>query len=289
VRSYLGVKLSIASPTCRVPAFPPVDDPELEVWKDHQGEVCAFILTLNGRHWIKFPGLAVYCFGGGNDPAEVIPEPGVGWELVLDIFQRLVLPVVLQVRGMEVLHASAVLTSHGVVAVCGVSGAGKSTIASALSRRGYSVWADDAVAFELCGPKVTAIPLPFSLRLLPDALALLGREPGEEANSVSSIPGSQEEISPAPLAAIVEVGRRPARGAKVAKGERLLPAPAFPALLAHAYFFTLKDEARKRRMIENYLELAARVPCFRIRYAPGLENLPLILDYIEAAVDGLKL
>ena len=170
---------------------------------------------------------------------------------------------------------------------CAGCRAGKSTIASGLSRRGYALWADDAVAFKGCGPQVTAIPLPFSLRLLPDALALLGREPGGEANSASLKPGSQEEISSAPLAALVEVGRRPARGAKVVKGERLLPAPAFPALLAHAYFFTLKDEARKRRMIENYLELAARVPCFRIRYAPGLENLPLILDYIEAAVVGL--
>ena len=45
--------------------------------------------------------------------------------------------------------------------------------------------------------------------------------------------------------------------------------------------FALHDGERKRRMINNYLELVARVPIFDIAFQPGLDKLPAILDAIE--------
>jgi len=78
-----------------------------------------------------------------------ISDAEVSPGLVEDAYFRNVLPLVMQLRGHEVLHASAVSTPGGLVVLCGVSGAGKSTFASALSARGHRVWADDAVVLKI--------------------------------------------------------------------------------------------------------------------------------------------
>ena len=51
---------------------------------------------------------------------------------------------------------------------------GKSTIAYGLHRRGYRLWADDAVALEVSESAITALPLPFDVRLRPATAALFG-------------------------------------------------------------------------------------------------------------------
>ena len=67
----------------------------------------------------------------------------------------------MQVQGHEVMHASAVRMSHGLVVLCGSSHMGKSTLAYGFSRRGHPQWADDLVVFEPAGNAATAIALPF--------------------------------------------------------------------------------------------------------------------------------
>jgi hypothetical protein len=69
--------------------------------------------------------------------------------------------------------------------------------------------------------------------------------------------------------------------------ERLDPASACRAALAHAYCFSVEDPARKRRTVERYLALVARVPAWEIRFRPGLERLPALLDAIEGVTGGV--
>jgi len=38
---------------------------------------------------------------------------------------------------------------------------------------------------------------------------------------------------------------------------------------------------RNKSMMRHYLELVARVPVFEIRFQPGLETLPAVLDDID--------
>ena len=56
------------------------------------------------------------------------------------------------------------------------------------------------------------------------------------------------------------------------------------AALAHAYCFSVKDPARKRRTIERYLAMVARVPAYGIRFRHGFEHLAVVLDAIEDLV-----
>ena len=73
----------------------------------------------------------------------------------------------------------------------------------------------------------------------------------------------------------------------------LMPqARAFSELLAHAHCFDAEDPAQTRRLVDDYLELVARVPVFALEYQPDLQQLPqLTRAVVEAAtnldVDGV--
>jgi hypothetical protein len=169
-----------------------------------------------------------------------------------------------------------------VVALCADSGTGKSTIAFGLSSRGYRLWADDLVAFETSDRGCLAISLPFKMRLRSSAAVLFGL-------GVNRLPAaaSDDGVTPgaetAPLAAVCVLRREDTSTTPVAV--RPVPsAEALGAVLSHAWFFALQDGERKRRLIEHYLELVARIPVFDISFRSGLENLPTILDAIEQLV-----
>src|SRR5438105_5056392 len=112
-------------------------------WFDLQGNVCAYGYRQDERYCMHLPGLARYYFTFEAKEVFAIAEQTAQTDLVLDAYHRSILPLALQVFGMEVLHASAILTPSGVIAFGAISGTGKSTLAIGLSRRGYSLWADD--------------------------------------------------------------------------------------------------------------------------------------------------
>lgn len=90
-------------------------------------------------------------------------------ELIYDTYYRIALPLILQARGKEVIHASAIISGDQITVFCANSGTGKSTLAYALYLRGYELGADDAVAIEIIRSKAIAVPLPFRIRLLADS------------------------------------------------------------------------------------------------------------------------
>ena len=65
---------------------------------------------------------------------------------------------------------------------------------------------------------------------------------------------------------------------------RMRPARAFATILEHARCFNLEDAERKQRMVAQYLDLVERVPVYELRFRPGFEHLPLVVDRIEDAV-----
>src|ERR1043166_5284275 len=119
-----------------------------EPWRDHDGVVFAYLQVDGNEHWIHFPGLASFSFSSRGEPdvAAAVASPESD-ELVVQAFHRRVLPVVVQVRGREVLHASAIRATAGVVTFCGFTESGKSTLAFGLSRWGGWPWFGDTGGF----------------------------------------------------------------------------------------------------------------------------------------------
>jgi hypothetical protein len=258
----------------------------VKAWRDHDGTVCAYGHTVGGVHWMHLPEVGSFCFGEGVEGVMAIAQPPVREDLILDAYRRTVLPMALQALGQEVLHASAVLTPHGVVALCAVSGTGKSTTAFALSQRGLPLWADDAVVFETSGPEgVRAIPIPFGIRLRPDATSFFEQNPTAAYINSSLDDADQVEAQPTLLSALLVLTRTEGEsdGALV-RIRQLSSAQAFLEVLAHAYCFSLHDVEQKRNMMRHYLDLVDRVSIFEVRFKPGFKTLPIILANIAQLI-----
>jgi hypothetical protein len=223
------------------------------------------------------PGVGSFGFGLSGE-VRAVPDPGAERACVEDTFRRTITPMALQASGREALHASAVLMPEGVVALCAVSETGKSTLAFALGQRGFPLWADDAVVLEMAGSGAVAQPLDFCIKLRPASSAYFG--PGDAPAAASP--------RPEPLAAIIVLARSDAPESAAVDVQRLPAHRAFTAVLTHAYCFTLDDAAARRRMLEHYMALTAAVPVLEVRFRPGLEHVPAILDAIRAAVHSSR-
>jgi len=239
--------------------------------------VAAYGATAGSLHRMRMPGLATFAWRDGSD--EVMAESAdAAHDAVVDAFQRCVLPMALHTRGLQVLHASAVRGTHGVLALCGPSGTGKSTLAYGLARRpGHILWADDAVAFDATEDPVRAVPLPFSMHL---------RQASADYFGTARAGPSTIAADPAPLEAVFVLERAAAGEEPSVRATRLAAAGAFTAVLEHAYCFDLEGRPRRRETAEQYLDLTARVPVYRLSFRPGLEGLPAILDTIERIAAG---
>lgn len=275
------MKLSIKHAEAMVPPPVPALDPPVEIWRDHAGAIYAYGEILGEECWMHVPGLASFRFSRDDDEVAAAIADGAAQELVLDAYRRRVLPMALQVRGREILHASAISSPAGVTALCGASQTGKSTIAFGLNRRGYPLWGDDALAFEISNGAALAVSLPFEIRLRPAAAEFFG--PAAMPASVMAATAEHPPgIESAPLASVCVLRRDESSVPVVVR--RLPFAEAFSTILGQACWFTMNDSGGKRRVIDHYLDLAARTPVFQVSFKPGLENLPAVLDAIERVV-----
>jgi hypothetical protein len=241
--------------------------------------------------WVDVPGIATFHLEADRSTLRAIVDDSVGPEAVLDAYYGTVLPLVVQeTHGLEVMHGSAILTpsSPRVVAFCGSSEAGKSTIAFGLAARGYSQWADDAVAFRVNpGRSVEALGLPFTPKLRKSSASYFrASAAGPQAPTRLTVV-NDFTLRPALLSGIflLEPGLESLsdRGVEL---ERLTPGPALHAVLSHAYKdrFERRSDQRRRQTIDAYLELVGSVPVVSVRFRRDLDRLPEVLDEIERRV-----
>lgn len=127
----------------------------------------AFLLTLPN-------GLAFHYRRGAGTAYRRTPE--VTDDEVALFFEGSVFGAIAWLNGFVPLHASAVWHDGEIYAFTGVSGEGKSTLASALALRGMPLCSDDVLVLDLDDPaRVFALPGPARMKLWGDALALTGR------------------------------------------------------------------------------------------------------------------
>ena len=117
-------------------------------------------------------------------------------------------------RGFAMWHGSAVERGGGAVLVCGDTGAGKSTMAAALCRRGASLVADDLSRIEPGQTGAVLHPSSSRIKLWREAIAhfgwqdrILQRDYVREDKFHCSVPADHAGGSPVPLKAVVLLER----------------------------------------------------------------------------------
>jgi len=258
--------------------------PRVHVWRTEAGSAIAYGWQQNAWYFMHWPGLCTYRFASDDPHITAFPEAGASRALVYDVYRRSVLPMALQALGSEALHASAIQADGRVIAFAAVSHTGKSTVAYGLSRRGYEQWADDGVVLEVGGGRALAVPLPFDVRLRPESSGMFGLD-GSRFHQFSSMDAKGgSERNPTTLGAICVLSRSTESSGSPVTIERLEPAQAFSPVLSHAHEFDPSNLDRRRRMLQTYLELLDVVPVYDVRFRPGVEHFPRVLDALVADV-----
>jgi hypothetical protein len=248
---------------------------EVNVWRDDRGVVCARAYVSQTACSIEWLGLARFAFRPGHSDVQAWPAPGASIAQVEDIFFRRLQPIVLQAGSWQALHASAVRTPDGVIALCGRSTSGKSTLAYALSRTGWTQVADDVLLLATDEHRVWARALPFVPRLRPDAREKLG-----QTHDDAPPEAPMEDDLPLRLILLLT------QDAALSKPMTLEPTPrarAFSALLPHAHCFDPTDQSQTGRLVSDYLAIVEQVPVIDVRYRGGLAQLP---DLVAAIIDA---
>jgi len=250
---------------------PPAEIP-VASWQPNDGVGAAPVLgwRCGGLAFLQFPGFARYVFESGSSTVSGYPFAGASSALLQDVYQRAVLPILLQDSGTEVLHASAIDTQAGVVAFAARSGTGKSTLAYEFGERGYGVWADDALAWDVRDGEVITFRLPFSLRLS-GGRRIRASTHCTRADSVRR------------LAAVVVMRRSDGL-------ERLVhltrPKDLLPAILPHAYSFSTQERGAGGLLTGHYLDLVTYIPVYELLFNPGLDHIGDVMDIVAS---GLRL
>ncbi len=227
-------------------------------------------------------GVARYWVSGGNEIV-IDSSPTAEPSMVRLFLLGTVFGLLCHQRGLVPLHASSVVVAGRAVAFAGRSGVGKSTLAAALGRQGYSVVSDDVCVIEWRSPGLPHV-LPFApkLKLVRDSLSalglsfecaeIIGSEP-EKLNVLGTV-GQQRE--PIPLAAIFHLNIESEE--TIGKG-RQLEQGASALTLLNRNIYRVKPAhqmGRQRALFEATARIAAQVPNHSLTRSSdfsGLEDL----------------
>jgi hypothetical protein len=295
----LRLSVRIGAPPADGPAMPSEDVPEVNIWRDKEGRIAAFLFCFTDGLGICFPKFASYIFPeakANQERIQIVIEPAamVTRAQVIDHLMRNIVPLLLQSRGIQVFHASAIRLKDGVLGLCGRSFSGKSTLAYALGKRGYEVWADDSLLISTAHRDVRTLKTPpVKLRLRPDSRKYFGEVDGVCLPTIGD--AIEFELSlkhEAPLKALCLIHRTSClihrtsekKQGPVWRCKRLKGHPAFTRILNLANYYNLAEFTEHRRISETCLSVASKVPIYDCYYRDGFDFIEDVVDQIEGSL-----
>jgi hypothetical protein len=207
-------------------------------------------------------------------------DDGLDWQRAL---LDKVIPTVSVLRGYEALHASALETPHGAVALLAPSGTGKTTLALELLARGCTLIGDDILVLSEAEEGVLANPATPHMNLEPEAAERVAWEglvePLARLGDEEWVIARRCATEAQKLSAVFLLARRP-------RGSRRLRALAPSPLRLAPYMLGVRaDAGRRRDRFGLYGTLASQAALFELSFTS--EDSPEALaETILHAVEG---
>jgi hypothetical protein len=241
-------------------ASPYADDagnPALRIWKSPDGLYLRLEYFDGTQFWLERAGKEIWA---------TWPEAST----LEDACSYLVGPVLgllLRLRGITCLHASAVTLDDYAVVFVGAEGAGKSTTATAFALEGHGVLSDDVVALAENGSAFFVPPAYPHLCLWPESVTMLFGAPdvlprfSKNWEKQRLFLGEQQtrfEDRPVPLGAIYFLGERRSEAAPAV--EVIRSQTALLALVADTFANKILDRDMRAREFDVLGRLVTSVP-----------------------------
>jgi hypothetical protein len=205
-------------------------------------------------------------------------------EVFFTYFLGQVLSYCLLARGIEPLHATAIIVNDNAVAFLGDSGLGKSTLAATFLERGYTLLTDDVLALEFGGKSVWARPGIARVKLNPDtADAVFGGRRSIPMNSFTSkmifpLNDAQHGNRLVPLQALYVLPHKPSKSRILIR--RLSGRSSFLPIVQNTFNDTVLHPDRLKQQFAVAARLASLIPIKRLSYPKRLDMLSAVADAI---------
>ena len=267
-----------SSPWFESPYRTPTGTPELVATRLAEGRWLGFTYA-DGTRFLVDDGLTEIRVSG----APTLTAAGVAEYLLGPI-----LGIVLRLRGVVCLHASAVAIGGRAVAFVGAAGAGKSTMAATFARAGVPALSDDTIALTRRGSSWLVAPAYPRVRLWPESVSALGLDDGVALAPENGDVGTRHQFDlgsagvfahdAVPLAAIYLIEFE--EGLAQPRMDAVSATDALPVLSANTFAYRVLDRERRAQEFGTLADVLATVPVRRLSRARDLSQL----DEVRAAI-----
>ncbi|HYL69093.1 MAG TPA: hypothetical protein VEX69_08000 [Candidatus Limnocylindria bacterium] len=262
-------------------------EPALRIWQVADG-ICLYLAYCDGTEfWLDRKGTSVWArwpdTSSLEDAATFLLGPVLG--------------LLLRLRGVTCLHASAVAFDDHAVAFVGDEGAGKSTTAAAFARHGYPIISDDVVAIVERDGAFYVLPAYPYLSLWPDSVKILYGPnktlPTFSANWDKRVLSLAEdrlrfEERSLPLGAIFILGERTSESAAPFL-ETPTAQESLVALVANSYATGMLDKEMRAAEFSLLGRILASVPVRRVRPHEESTQTDRMCEVIRECYDNVKI
>jgi hypothetical protein len=259
-------------------------EPALRIWKIAGGTHLHLAYSDGMEFWLDREGDNVW----GEWPGESSLEDASTYVL------GPVLGLLLRLRGVTCLHASAVAIGGSAVVFVGSAGAGKSTTAAALARRGFAALSDDIVALSEIDGIFRVMPAYPYLSLWPESVDMLYGSPEalprfignwDKRYLADGTGGVTFAESAMPLGVVYLLGERegnPAPRVAAVPGQETLI-----SLVANTYATNTLDSRMRAMEFEVLGRLVATVPIRKIHAHEDPARMDDLCRLITSQFDAL--
>jgi hypothetical protein len=202
-----------------------------------------------------------------------------------------ILALVLRLRGVVCLHASAVVVDDKAIAFVGAPGAGKSTTAAAFAHAGYRILADDVVALSQAGDKFIVWPAYPRVRLWSESLSgLFGRPvilpllaPDFPKHYLDLMRDGRFQGKPVVLDAIYRLAARVGNSNDISI-QSMSPREALITGIENTFGSLVLERDQRAAEFRFLGDLAAHVPVLRLIATDDLAKLDSLVDALTRDV-----
>ena len=252
------------------------------------------IARIGDRFLARFTDRADFLVSADGDTIRCIHGPAGSPETIRHLLLDHILPLVLNLRGKEVLHASGAVVHGRAALFAGPSGSGKSTLAAALVRTGCPLLSDDSTVLQESAGRFEAVPAYAGFRLWEDAAGwMVGKDKSLPfvADYSPKRRWTPEEGQLLLSEAAVPVGKiwfvNHDDYGEAPRSDPMTPAETLAELLSRSFRMDVTDPAMLKRQFRFLAEVAEMVPAARLTLAGLPEGPEAVAELVKSEFSRL--